>query len=892
MNGAKGILDFAEISKDDINSVGGKGANLGEMASAGFPIPPGFCVSTAVFDDHMEQFKGNKLFDELEQMDLYAIDQVDGKAEKIRALIENGAIVKNVSEKIIKAINKIGIEHAYAVRSSATAEDLPNASFAGQQDTYLNIIGEEQILKHIKDCWASLYTERAIIYRIQNNISHKEVSMSVVVQRMINSEKSGIMFTADPISNKRSVTVIDAGFGLGEGLVSGIVSADLYRVDKVNNKILEKTIAVKKVAVRSNRSGGTFIEDLSFEQQRQEVLDDEQIVELSIIAKQIEDHYGSPQDIEWCFDKYGDIFITQARTITSLFPVPKPEIEDGRNHVFVSFNHVQVMTETMTPLGQSIFKLIFPFGKDMKNLAVENPIMLSAGGRMYIDITSLLGTWPFSKKTPKILEAIDILIGKAVSEIIESGAIANNKKAKGVKRSAVKIMFPIARKAVKGAIKGDPQKAFEASELYLNNYVEEFEESMENAIGRVEKLELIKVLTSRFLLDMMENIVHNLTIAIGSYQMLKRLLPKDYEDYSNLNKLFSGLEGNVTTEMGLVIGDLAELLRDEPLLIDILKTKSPNQAIAALLNAENGEISQEFAEFFEKYGIRAVGEIDIANKRYYEDTTPIVQSVINHLQTNVEHGHRAKYHKLIQEADEASEAIVRDIRAGKRGGFKAKLAKNLIKNARTLMALREHPKYTIIRMLGIEKKILIEEAECLVKEGLLIDPEDIFYLYIDELIECTKNKTDYRDIITKRKLDYEVYDRLTPPRVMLSDGEIIKGQYDKTGYPEGSIIGSPVSAGVIEGRAKVVKNPKNANLEKGEILVAPFTDPGWTPLFVNAVGLIIEVGGLMTHGAVVAREYGIPAVVGVENATEIIKTGDLIRVHGDKGYIEILESIS
>ncbi len=349
------VVSFQDIDQSKLMVVGGKGLNLGELSNIkGLHVPEGFCVTTEAFRKTVEHHaKVKELLDELEQQTVKDREQIREISREIRTVIEKQEISKEIEEEIVINLAKLGEDNAYAVRSSATAEDLPSASFAGQQDTYLNITGRKEILKHISKCWASLFTERAVTYRIQNGFGHRNVFLSVLIQRMVFPQASGILFTADPVSSNRKVVSIDASFGLGEALVSGLVDADMYKVRE--GVITEKTISTKKLAVYARKEGGTEEREIEQGRQQTQTLTDEQILQLEGIGRKVEAYFGCPQDIEWCL--VDDTFnIVQSRPITTLYPIPT--VNEGENRVYISIGHQQMMTEAMKPLGMSFFSVV------------------------------------------------------------------------------------------------------------------------------------------------------------------------------------------------------------------------------------------------------------------------------------------------------------------------------------------------------------------------------------------------------------------------------------------------------------------------------------------------------------------------------------------------------
>ncbi len=369
------VLGFQDIDKTKLMVVGGKGANLGELSKIeGIRVPEGFCISTEAFKRIIGETSSiNELLDQLSLLKVEDRDKISELNREIRKVIEGIAIPQDINEEITRYLSRLDEKTAYAVRSSATAEDLPYASFAGQQDTYLNIIGKEAILQHISKCWASLFTDRAVIYRMQHRFDQSQVYLSVIVQRMVFPQASGILFTADPITSNRKLLSIDASFGLGEALVSGLVSADCYKVQE--EEIVAKMIATKKLAIYGLKEGGTEIQQIDPDQQKTQTLTQQQILQLARIGKQIEAYFGCPQDIEWCLID-DTFYIVQSRPITTLYPIP--EANDQENHVYVSVGHQQMMTDPIKPLGLSLFQL-----------TAFRP-MFKAGGRLFVDVTSNL----------------------------------------------------------------------------------------------------------------------------------------------------------------------------------------------------------------------------------------------------------------------------------------------------------------------------------------------------------------------------------------------------------------------------------------------------------------------------------------------------------------------
>jgi pyruvate,water dikinase len=353
--------------------------------------------------------------------------------------------------------------------------------------------------------------------------------------------------------------------------------------------------------------------------------------------------------------------------------------------------------------------------------------------------------------------------------------------------------------------------------------------------------------------------------------------------------LTQSVPNNITSEMGLALLDVADVIRPYPEIIDYLQHVKDDNFLDELVKFDGGqEARNAFYAFLNKYGMRCAGEIDITKTRWSEKPITLVPMILGNIKNFEPNASNRKFEQGRQEALKKEQELLERLKQLPDGEQKAKETKRMIDLIRNFIGYREYPKYGMINRYFVYKQALLKEAEQLVQAGVIHEKEDICYLNFEEFREVVRTKKSDYQIINKRKDDYKLFEKLTPPRVITSDGEIFAGEYKRENLPAEALVGLPVSSGVIEGRARVILNMEDADLENGDILVTSFTDPSWTPLFVSIKGLVTEVGGLMTHGAVIAREYGLPAVVGVENATKLIKDGQRIRVHGTEGYIEIL----
>ncbi len=872
------VLFFEQINRSSLPLVGGKGANLGEMTQAGFPVPGGFCVTTLAYRDFVATSPAMAaFFGRLRTMDAADLNQVREIGQGIRTHLQQLTIPETITAEILRAWEKAGPENYYAVRSSATAEDLPTASFAGQQDTYLNIKGREELLQHVRACWASLFTDRAIVYRAKNGFDHREVYLSIVIQQMVMPEVSGIMFTADPVSGNRTVVSIDASYGLGEALVSGLVTADLYKVK--NQAILSKKISRKKLAIYSVPEGGTVTTELPAAQQEQQVLTDRQIIDLAGLGKKVEKHYGQPQDIEFCVAQ-NEFFVVQSRPITTLYPLPAMPEQPVR--VMLSFGHAQMMTDAFKPLGLSVLHTL-----------VSPQIIRTAGGRIFLDLSDILHNKLARLIVPKLLSNADEAMSRAIDVVVKRPEFLKGDQAEGaVTVSTVgKILMPVMRRVWKILRSGDPQVGREQVDNFVRQRVAQTRQVLSEVRG-VERITAVQEQLDSIFMELIHNISPYLIAGFAANALLKKICIREFGHQAELNQLNKSLPGNVTSEMGLVLGDLADTARDLPAVQEYLKTAGDQNFFSGLEQVPGGrQFATEFAAFIDEYGMRCPGEIDITAPRWYETPTHLTSAIFSNIQSLKPGEHRERFARGEREAEEAAQRI---LQAGEGRYFKSNLVSRLIKVYRNLGGLREHHKFLLISIMGECKQAILEEAREMVAAGILEQPEDSYYLTLEELYRLRQGNSGKAvlELIGERKMRYQRYQALKPPRVMTSEGEIIVVPPRRDHVPAGALLGSPVSAGVAEGIARVILRPEDAVLHAGEILVAPHTDPGWTPLFQSALAIITEVGGLMTHGAVVAREYGIPAVVGVDDATTLIKDGERIRVDGTQGLIEFIHDVN
>jgi phosphoenolpyruvate synthase/pyruvate phosphate dikinase len=738
--------------------------------------------------------------------------------------------------------------------------------------------------------------------------------MAPIDYEMVDSEVSGVLFTADPMTSDRFTTVIEAVRGLGEDLVSG------------RKNPFEWKLRGGKLQRVSDGEGEIPLKKAH-------------LLELSEMGKHIEQAFGCEQDIEWCLNRghsyeggvspylNNGFSIVQSRPITTLYPLPQSP--DGYKHCAISAGHLQMMTDTILPLGISMLQKSAFF-----------PVM-ELGGRIYMDVTYDLGTKKGRRKVLSEAQIKDHLMYSALEKIMERKEYISNIPSGPSGFLAIEGIGKILVTAVR--------TYFHNNEADIDAYVNRQKSEVEATRRKLERLSETEAL--QFIMDDQKRFRKVLYDPSGTGAtvmtiMIARLLDKTVEKLTGekaiTNRLAKSVRHNSSSEMGLKLCEVSDIARNYPQIVTYLEEAGEDLSLEALIKLEGGNlVADKFAEFLEEYGMHCAGELDITRERFRERPGILCTSLLNNIK-NLPAGHaEISFEQGKQEAEQLSRQLVAKMEA-EHGGRKARKLKKQIEKYRKFVGVREYTKYFWMAHYDVYKQAIMREVHNLVKAGVLKKPEDANYLSMDELLEAVKNGYVNQSLIDERKDAYHSYASLTPPRIIFSDGEVppvaystdipsgaLAGLAVKNGYvnqsliderkdayhsyasltppriifsdgevppvaystdiPSGALAGLAVSTGIVEGRARVVENLEDANVEEGDILVTTFTDPSWTPIFVSLSGLITETGGMMSHGAVIIREYGLPAVVGVVNATRLIKDGQRIRVNGTKGYVEILE---
>ncbi len=880
----------------DLPLAGGKAASLGELLAAGFPVPEGFCLTTAAWAQLVDSAR-DALTSPLSALGALELTEppsprdsarLQALAQAARQAIEEAPVplaVRDACREAYRALEaRCGPNVAVAVRSSATAEDLPDASFAGQQETVLNVTGADAVLAAVRRCWGSLFTERAVTYRCKRRMDHRAVGLAVVVQRLVPSEVAGVLFTADPVSGRRGVTIIDASPGLGEAVVSGQVNPDHFEVLTATGEVLRSRLGDKRVIILPNGQDGTTRVERGAS--KEPCLSHEELRTLSALGQRIEAHAGQPQDIEWALGPGRTLFVLQSRPITTLFPVPRPAPFPKDRHelrVFFNFSVAQGVLRPMTPLGLSVWKYVVGQAQAFLGAVPADreapPVLTEAAGRLFADVTPLVRSDVGRRAVSFVLSRMEPRTARLVESLFEDPRLS----ALPVRRSwlvprllrvAVRtripfrllhaLLFPRAARhgveqAGDAALRlgdGDPRDPRQALE------------QVERVLTPAARLTFLRA-GPVFLAGML------------CLQVARRVL-RDVATREELDTVLRGLPFNITTEMDVRLAHLAHEVSLDPSAAAILRGRSTRELTQQFLEKALPPALQTGLEaFLVSFGARGVSEIDVGVPRWREDPTQLLASVVGALSAGETMDPEHQFRRGAEEA----EAMVKELtrRAREVSLSRGWLALFLFSRVRLLAGLREAPKFYIVRLFDRARQLLAGIGAGLHARGLLSAPDGVFFLTLTEVHAALDGASFVAvEAVRRERWGLELRRRHLP-RVLLSDGTEVSLAADPS--LDGALQGTAASAGSVTGVARVVMDPSDARLEVGEVLVAPSTDPGWTPLFLTASALVMEMGGAMSHGAVVAREYGIPAVVGVSGATERIKTGDRIMVDGTRGVV-------
>lgn len=843
------------ISLDDpraaaLTRSGGKGANLARLRQAGLPVPDGFVIATEAFRQFVQTANlGAAISRITADLDVEDADAVATASSTLRTAFEASPVPAPLAEHITSAWRRLG-EPPVAVRSSATAEDLPDASFAGQQDTLLDVTGTEELMAAVRRCWSSLWTARALSYRTRQGIGHTEVSAAVVVQRMLSVDVAGVLFTADPMTGQRRHMVVEAVAGLGDALVGGRVTPQRWLLD-----------APTRVVLAAPDPGS------------ERLLDRRSIGRLIDLGVRAAGLFDAPQDIEWATSDEV-CWILQSRPITSLFPVPSLSGEVHGLRVYMPLTLVaQGMTEPLTPAGSAFFVALAKRASAYWSVRGREqpqptwaPVVL---GRIFYDITPLLAPRRMADRLSVRMQLKDPAAGAALREWLENNA----DRLPRASRVALPLGLTVwLLRQVPGflAATAAPHRARRRLIRHADTDLAILEGEAARRTTPAEQVEFtFERLPSRGS-DLVLAQLPPVYVGLLASPLAEWLTERWLGSSEGLEPVRRWLPHDPTLAMGTRLAELAEGY--------------------AATGVEPSASSTGIADFLAAYGHRAPDrEIDLGLPRFADDPTYVVELIRSCLRAGDPAALLTRQRHGATQAASAVDQLVTAVCVA-RGPVRARLLRIVMIRLRELGGLRERPKFDLVCVFALGRRLLQQVGASLVSQKRLDDPDDVFFLEPADLRDgAGQEALDLRQRAADNRRRYErELSRRVIPRILTSEGEAVYGP-TAAASPPGTLVGIGVSPGVHEGVVRVLDSPLGADLHAGEVLVAATTDPGWTPLFLLAGALVMEVGGVLSHGAVVAREYGIPAVATVPDATRRLRTGQRVRVDGGAGLVTVLD---
>jgi phosphohistidine swiveling domain-containing protein len=871
----------------DEKAVGPKALSLIRLRRIGLTVPAGFCIPVEAYREHIDT---NGILRQITS----ALDTLASASPEWKR-----SILAGIRKAIIKAPmadqTRQAIEMHYcklragfvAVRSSASAEDLPGQSFAGQYDTYLGITDIDECVAAMRQCWASLWTERAWDYREQNGFDHRAVGMAVIVQALVWADASGVLFTTDPATGRSDRIIIEACFGLGETLVSGQVTPDRFLVRKRDLHLLTKTISNKNIESLLDQHGGIRHQPVAPQRASQASIGRRTVIRLARLAKRAEAKLGGPQDIEWAVQGRR-VFFLQARPITV---VPGAESWEDRQ-VWTNANLGEVLPDVMTPMTASFTDvtdetLLRPVltilgledidkrkflrliaGRLYFNASVGMAIIQRLPGAQHFDYQALIGGGRAAASGGEPLHAAEDRPDLKLST------------AKMILRLPWSIRLMVAHRQEKARASIQEMQEINCqlqdldfSRMSLEELGRQFTAVTQAGVARLDLLYAVRTTAPLPLL----------------YKICERWLGD--ADRSLANNLLADTGGMASARAGLDLWRLAAQARRVSAVRQVLLSENAWDAARAGLSAteEGRAFLRGWDRFMACHGHHCRGELELYNRPWSETPDYVLKLVRGYLaQPDVMNPLRNQQGRVRQR-----EQLQQRCRRQLRHPIKRMIFDRFLRAARNGSVLRENFKNECIRWTMTLRRMLLEIGTRLTGAGVLQERDDVFFLQLQELETVLHGGADLDvpRIVADRRARYERDKSITPPKVVVGrfDPDQYVPQPQAPDVSAGVLHGVAASAGIATGAARVIlRADTDEQVQAGEILVAPFTDPGWTPYFVPAAGIVTEQGGLLSHGSIIAREYGLPAVVNVPAATRILRTGQRLRVDGNRGVVTIL----
>jgi len=888
------IIDLKKIKKRDVAAVGLKAFNLSRLHRLGIPVPTGFCITCQDYQDHLNTTNLRSLQRKI--INWVGCKDLDSKShalKKFREAIIAVDLSESLTLELVRHHRKLAEQRdmksnlILAVRSSATAEDTTDHSFAGQYDSVLGARDIGECCLAIKHCWASIWTDRAVEYREQNGIGDHTVAMAVIVQILIPADASGVIFTVDPVHGNKNRMILESNYGLGSTLVSGKVSPDRMIISKADQEILEREIALKEIKMVVDGKGHIKEQSVDRELVDKASLDAEAAGRLCRYAQKAEKAFGYPLDIEWVLCD-GNLSLIQARPVTGMQGLKSNEVKQ----VWSNVNAGEVLPDVVTPMTWSIIKPLVQdlLGQAFGQLGMElegQPLIGLIGGRVYFNLNTLIAC---VRRIPGIGDkGYTRMFGGEQEVAKQLGKLdIPEEDIPDLKFRPLRVIVRLPWLVYKGlgfyVTKGDNIVRV------INN---ELREEEKINVQELSDGDLVAGLKRRILdNDKNPDIFHFIGAAKSAEPMYYDLCKRWFGEQGGqiASRLLSGMGGNENTEAGTALWRIARIVHDDPVMKE--KLLGSNNFLTLQMDLHADEKGNAFLHawkmFMKDHGHHCRGELELMNRRWSESPNYILGQVKNIVRAMDKKDFMAHYKNVKNRRNQILTENSKKIR-----NPVTRMFFNFFTSyVHRIAPVKETIKSQLVRKLAMVRKMLLELGDRCAKNGILLNPEDIFFLHIHELQEILKTNTDgekTKNLVLQRRETYEKNLVITPP-------PIVYGRFDPAAIEESTVEedvkkfkGVSVHPGLVTGPARVILRAGDDAVQPGEILVAPFTDPGWTPYFLNASAIVMDTGGILSHGSIIAREYGIPAVVNVGPATRIIKTGQMIRVNGDQGTVTIIE---
>jgi len=873
------VMDWHTAFKRGEQVVGGKAWNLARLHRYGLPVPDGIVLAAPLYDLVIDANGLRPLVQECLDCPVSAAGQLPLQVAELQKRILTASLPLALTEAITAKLASTGSAGVpLAVRSSATGEDSETASFAGIHESFLNVQGESALEEAVRGCYASLWSERAVSYRRRLGISDVSVAPAVVIMPLIQARAAGVAFSCDPLSGREDTMVIAANFGLGEAVVSGLTDPDSY---EVHNNTVTRELAVSgvrlgdKQTITTTVAGGTA--QVAGTERHEQVLNNQHIVALAALVRRVLMALGDGerhQDVEWVQDQQGEFHLVQARPVTGKPHYCYPALA-GQPVLWSNANYRDVIPMVQTPLNWSfstplanrIFLSQYGASGYCINRAVQRSRLFN--GRAYFNLSQM--QWECYDAYGFSPTHYNRFIGGHQPEITlpprETG---------GVKLARLWRNFKLLQ-----ALK----KAKKRSSQTFADLVQRIDTARALDVAQFSRHELNDLMNDMDRMFATAKDVH-LLIAIGGAvfvtltPLLERFAPG--RGLPLTAALLAGQEGVTSADHGTELAELAEIAGREAVCQELFAAR-PFVASAWRDLPASSEFRRRFAAFLATYGHRAVYELDLRTPRWHEDPTYLLEMIRSMIGTTTPAAIRERQS---QAATTAWQEVQRCVPA-----LLQPLIRSMVKNGGKDGANREMAKSILVRMGDVTRKVILEIGRQLAAQGLLRTTDDIFFLHWPELDGIMNNSigsNGLQELVADRRERHAAFEQLTPPDIIIEEGGTSRVPVSPDADGKG-LRGIGVSSGRVSGIARIVRHPdEGQRLNAGEILVAPSTDPAWTPLFLRAAALVTETGGIISHGAIVAREYGIPAVLNVRGVLGLIQDGQQITVDGDRGVVEIV----